>query len=440
MTRTALYIRVSTEEQALHGFSLEAQREALVAYAKKHELQVVDTYVDEGFSARKKYTKRKEFMRMLHDVQNDRLDLILFIKLDRWFRNIADYYKIQEILDAHNVGWKTTEEHYDTTTTNGRLYINIRLSVAQDESDRTSDRIKFVFENKVARGEVISGAVPMGFKIENKRLMHDPEKVDIVRDLYEHYATHQSKHGSKLYLINQYGINIEKSNLNIMLKNPLYKGEYRGNQSYCEPIVSKELFEKVQKVNAERYTRRPPTGRVYIFSGLMRCAECGHVCTGIFSQHKYFYYRCNWTYSEHRCNNKKNYNEKMIEEWLLNNLEDKVKELAYDIEMRNKQRPAPVVDKAKIRRKLEKLKELYVNDLISLDDYRKDYESLNEQLAEKIEAGDETPNVGELIRLIDSGLLNYYSEMDKKERRALWRSIIKEIRVDSNKNIAVFFL
>ncbi len=440
MTRAALYVRVSTEEQALHGYSLDAQREALVAYAKKNDLYIVDTYVDEGFSARKKYTKRKEFMRMLQDVENDRLDLILFIKLDRWFRNIADYYKIQEILDAHNVGWKTTEEHYDTTTTNGRLYINIRLSVAQDESDRTSDRIKFVFENKVARGEVISGAVPMGFKIENKHLVHDPDKADIVRDMFEHYATHQTKYGTKLYMIKQHGINIEKTVMASMLRNPLYKGEYRGNQEYCEPIVSREIFDKVQTVSAGRYLRTPTTDRVYIFSGLVKCAECDHVCAGIFSQNVYYYYRCNWAINEHRCSNNRNINEKMIEEWLLRNLEDKVKELAYDIEMQSKRRPAPTADKAKVRRKLEKLKELYMNDLISLDEYKKDYEALNAQLIEKREDDANIPNIDELKRLIDSGLLKYYSELDKKERRALWRSVIREIRVDSNKNIDVFFL
>ena len=109
--RAALYIRVSTEEQAKKGYSLPAQREDLEEFAKKNGYTVAGCYIDEGKSARKKYANRKEFMRMLEDVKAGRIDVILFIKLDRWFRSVADYYKIQEILDAHNVAWKTTPEH-----------------------------------------------------------------------------------------------------------------------------------------------------------------------------------------------------------------------------------------------------------------------------------------------------------------------------------------
>ena len=83
MLRAGLYIRVSTEEQALHGYSLTAQREALTKYAQEHSYCIVDYYMDEGLSARKSFTKRKEFMRLLDDVKADRLDVILIIKLDR---------------------------------------------------------------------------------------------------------------------------------------------------------------------------------------------------------------------------------------------------------------------------------------------------------------------------------------------------------------------
>lgn len=215
MQRAALYIRVSTEEQAMHGYSLEAQREALTKYAKEHDLFIMDYYVDDGASARKKYTTRKEFMRMLRDVETDKLDLILFIKLDRWFRSVSDYYKVQEILDAHHVNWKTTEEQYDTTTTNGRLYTNIRLSLAQDESDRTSDRIKFVFASKVERGEAITGMVPPGFKIENKRLVHDPEKVGMIRELFQYYADHGSKNGAIQHIFDEYGAKIDRHSADV---------------------------------------------------------------------------------------------------------------------------------------------------------------------------------------------------------------------------------
>ena len=113
MLRTALYIRVSTEEQAQNGLSLEAQDHVLTDYAKNNDLFIVGRYVDEGITARKTMTKRTALMRLLDDVKQDKIDLIIFTKLDRWFRNIYEYYKAQEILDAHGVNWKTIMEQYD---------------------------------------------------------------------------------------------------------------------------------------------------------------------------------------------------------------------------------------------------------------------------------------------------------------------------------------
>ncbi|MFI3202655.1 MAG: recombinase family protein, partial [Eubacteriales bacterium] len=119
MTRIAIYIRVSTEEQHLHGLSLQAQRKALEEYANQMNYTVIDYYADEGISARKPMKYRKELLRLLEDVKNHRIDMILVTKLDRWFRNIKDYNITEEILSAHNCYWKTIYENYDSSTANG---------------------------------------------------------------------------------------------------------------------------------------------------------------------------------------------------------------------------------------------------------------------------------------------------------------------------------
>lgn len=97
--------------------------------------------MDAGISARKPATKRPELQRLLADAQAGKGELIVFTKLDRWFRNIAEYYKVQEILERCHIG-RTIHEDYDTSTASGRLKINIMLSVAQNEADRTSERSK----------------------------------------------------------------------------------------------------------------------------------------------------------------------------------------------------------------------------------------------------------------------------------------------------------
>ena len=120
MKRAALYIRVSTDEQARHGLSLGEQRADLEHYAQVHHYTIVDVYADQGNTARKALSRRKELQRLLDDVRADKIDIIIFKCLDRWFRNIRDYYKVQDILDEHGVDWECTQEKYNTTTTNGR--------------------------------------------------------------------------------------------------------------------------------------------------------------------------------------------------------------------------------------------------------------------------------------------------------------------------------
>ena len=152
-TRVACYPRVSTEEQKLRGLSIEDQTVALRAWAERNGMKDVTFYNDAGNSARKPYNKRPAMLRLLEDVQAGKIDLIIFTRLDRWFRNIAEYYKVQEILERHNVVWKAIQEDYDTSTASGRLKINIMLSVAQDEADRDSERIRTVMAAKRERRE-----------------------------------------------------------------------------------------------------------------------------------------------------------------------------------------------------------------------------------------------------------------------------------------------
>ena len=101
--RAALYIRVSTEEQARHGYSLSEQVYDLRQHAKKRGYIVVSIYADEGVSARKSPHLRKGLQRLIEDVQTGDIDVIVFKCLDRWFRNVADYYKVKEILDRNCV-------------------------------------------------------------------------------------------------------------------------------------------------------------------------------------------------------------------------------------------------------------------------------------------------------------------------------------------------
>lgn len=435
--RAALYIRVSTEEQAMHGLSLTAQRETLLKYAEENGLRIVGTYADEGITARKKYKNRLEFMRMLRDVQADKIDLILFIKLDRWFRNIADYYEVQKILDDHKVRWIATEEDYDTTTANGRLHLNIKLSIAQDESDRTSERIKFVFDSKVKRGEVISGKIPLGFRVEDKHLCIDQETAGIVVDIFNKYVAIRSLGALRKYIMDTYGMVYCYSGLRALLQNTRYIGLAHDMDDFCPPLIDRDVFGLVQSIIKERAQRNATkrTDWVYLFTGLVRCAECGNRLSAHTVAGKYIYYRCTRYEKLHLCTHKKRTSELVLEDWLLHNLVSQFAQYNLDLEAKAAQQK-PKVDEVKIRRKMDKLKDLYLNDLIDRDAYEKDYTALRDELRAATTANEKLPEPVNLKAVADA--LSAYSELSKEHKKEFWSRTIGKIVITNTDDFFVF--
>ena len=196
--RVASYLRVSTEEQKKHGDSIATQREHCNNYFKNNPEAInVGEYCDEGISANK-LNKRIELQRLLKDIEENKIDLVIFTKLDRWFRSVAKYYKIQEILENNNVKWMTLLEDYETITASGVFKVNIMLSVAQQERDKCSERIKDVFEYKVMQGHAIVGTqcLPFPFMVKEidgiKRVVHNPNTEAMTYDWIEHIKKYNS--------------------------------------------------------------------------------------------------------------------------------------------------------------------------------------------------------------------------------------------------------
>ena len=440
--RVALYVRVSGQEQAIKGLSLEAQQESLEEYARERGWVIVGVYIDAAKTARKSLGKRTNFLRMLESVKQDNVDLILFTRLDRWFRSVADYYKVMEILDAHNCGWLTTQEQYDTTTAGGRLYINLRLSIAQNEADLCGERIGVVLDSKVKHGTVVSGKIPFGYRInEEKRLEVVPENAAIILDAFEHYRSTVSVRATAAYIQRTYGLNWDNVRCRRNLVQTLYIGHYesngRVNPNFCPPIVPRDLYDDVQKLLSNN-TKANPTGRVFLFTSLLICAECGHRLAGLQTGYGP-YYRCPQHYSRRTCDHKKQIRETTIEEWLFTFLGDELKKqrLEWDIKEARRRQTAAAIDRAAIHRKLSRLKELYVNEMIDLEEYRRDYELYTAQLAERTapSAEEERPNFEAVEAILASGFRKIYDGLEREEKRTLWRSVIKEIRVDKERQI-----
>lgn len=425
MKRAALYVRVSTEDQKIHGLSIEDQTEKLNAWAQKEHVIIVGYYNDAGISARKPASKRPELQRLLNDVRAGKIDIIVFTKLDRWFRNISEYYKVQEVLETHHVDWKTIYEDYDTSTASGRLKINIMLSVAQDEADRTGERIKAIHESKVERKEPISGKVPLGYKIENKHMVIDEEKAKIALDIFKQYIAIRSIGALRKYIFEAYGILYYHTTIRHLLQNKRYIGFAHDQENFCPAIIPKDMFEKTQEILSIRAQRtdHSRTNRVYLFSGIVFCAECGNRLAA-HAVDKYIYYRCTKYEKVHLCSHKKRTSELVLEKWLLSNLPAKLIEYNLNIEAREKA-TQPKIDTAKIQRKMEKLKDLYLNDLIELDIYENEYTSLKKELAKATMALAPVQKPIDVDAISES--LSLYPKLSDEGKKEFWSRILKKI-------------
>lgn len=414
-----IYERVSSEEQARHGYSLDAQHEALTDFCKKNSHTIVGVYKDEGISARKPYTKRPAMLQLLHDIETIKPDIILFTKLDRWFRNIKEYYKVQEILDQHKVNWKAINEEYDTSTASGRLYVNIKLSIAQDEADRTSERIKDVQSQLVAQGRVLGGKVPIGYVIKDKRLVFGDD-IEITKDIIRHYKLHQSLTLTCRYVNEKYNKTYAIHHIKRLLSNSILIGSYRNNPTFCQPLITTEEFNELQHILSKNI-RFAPKKHTHLFAGLILCPKCGTVLAGC-NNGRWKYYRCR-KYLVGSCSFSKSVSEMKMEKWLLENIEDDFK---VHVKMQDKvKKESP----KKYEDRLKRLNEMYLLGNISQAEYKNKTAELQTKIAElKKNAPLKTQNFA-------ADWKEVYALLDDEHKRSFWRGLISAIAVDVERQV-----
>lgn len=445
--RCALYIRVSTAEQMVHGKSLEAQRECLEQYAKEHNMTVAGVYADEGKTARKELKKRKAIHALLEDVKAGKIDVILFWRLDRWFRNLSDFYKVQDILDEHNVYWMSVSEPgINMETRDGRLQLNVVLSIGQNEVDTTSERIKFVNESSIRQGKLIFGEGNMGYGYKSgivdgvKRMIKDPETEEAVNACFRYLLKHQNKSDTVKYMQAHYNPDFSYSMLRTMTTSEFYKGTYRGIP-YCPAYVTEEEWNAIQNLSGQNI-KRTPSGRIYLFTGLMRCPACGQKlagtgCASIINRktgekRTYCYYRCNRAAIDHLCQNRHRVSQNLVEKYLLDNLEEEYNnyQIRYAEIRKQNLKIQKIQQPEKLQKELDRLNLLFQKGRIGWDYYNKEYARLEEDLKElREQLPDPEPDFSYLESVLQSDFRSMYTKLTPENQRSFWRSIIKEIHL-----------
>lgn len=271
--RCAIYTRKSTEDGLEQDFnSLDAQREACAAYILSQASEgweaVQELYDDGGWSGGN--MERPALAQLLNDVKAGKVDIIVVYKVDRLTRALADFAKIVEILDENEASFVSVTQSFNTTTSMGRLTLNILLSFAQFEREVTGERIRDKVSASKQKGMWMGGGVPYGYDVEDRQLVINRAEAETVRFVFERYAQLKSvpqlvdelaakdirtrtrvwKNGRAAG-----GIHFKTGTLTHLLQNPVYVGKVRHKDKIYDgahhPIISDEMFERVQSIFSE---------------------------------------------------------------------------------------------------------------------------------------------------------------------------------------------
>lgn len=239
----AIYVRVSTEDQVLHGFSLAGQEDVLKNYASALGYEIYNVYKDEGKSA-KDIKKRPAMQQLLQDAEQKKFSAIFIYKLDRFSRSLKDLILTIDKLKEWNIDFISLQDKIETASASGKLMFHIISAFAEFERNIIGERTTFGMQRKSKEGGFVNKP-PFGYKMIDKNLEFDPKNVPRVRQIFEEYVQGDS---SLNKLAIKYGFSI--NGLKKVLSNRVYLGEVkfagRVNKGNHQPLIEQELFDRAQ--------------------------------------------------------------------------------------------------------------------------------------------------------------------------------------------------
>jgi len=276
--RCAIYTRVSTEHGLDQEFnSLDAQYEAASAYIKSQAhagwTLIRSRYDDGGYSGGS--TDRPDLQRLMEDIRARRVDVIVVYKVDRLTRSLADFAKLVELFDSHGVSFVSVTQQFNTTTSMGRLTLNVLLSFAQFEREVTSERIRDKIAASKRKGLWVGGNLPMGYEMKDSKIAIVEEEAELVRSIYRRYLElggvnellrelNERNIRTKSRLLStgvtRGGIPFGRGALYYVLSNHFYIGEVKYKNEILPgeqpPIMDRPLFEAVRQKSLAQWSHR----------------------------------------------------------------------------------------------------------------------------------------------------------------------------------------
>ena len=297
--RCAIYTRVSTEYGLNQEFnSLDAQYDAASAYIKSQAhacwTLIRSRYDDGGYSGGS--TDRPDLQRLLEDIRARKIDVIVVYKVDRLTRSLADFAKLVELFDAHSVSFVSVTQQFNTTTSMGRLTLNVLLSFAQFEREVTSERIRDKIAASKRKGLWVGGPLPLGYRMKDDKIAVVEEEAERVRLIFHRYLELGGVNAlvrdlrkrdirTKTRLLStgatRGGVPFGRGSLFYLLRNRFYVGEVKYKDEILpgeQPaIMDRALFDAVQQKLTDQWTTRSTTRSAsdHLLTGLL-FDDAGH--------------------------------------------------------------------------------------------------------------------------------------------------------------------
>ncbi len=298
MIRAALYVRVSTREQAEEGYSVGAQLEKMKLYCMSRDWTIVDDYVDGGFSGSN--LDRPAMRSLIFDAFKGKMDMVLVYKLDRLSRSQKDtLYLIEEVFNANGVNFTSMQENFDTSTPLGMAMVGILSVFAQLERSQIAERMMMGKDAKVKEGHYLGHArAPIGYDYDpvGGGLFPIENEASQVKEIFKLFTEENRSISSIQKYMNshystRYGNYTADSTIRKILSNPVYTGRftYKGKiyASSHVPIIDDATFEKAEYLLAARRNKNSSAfAGTTLLSGILWCGKCGSRFGGTTHQHQ----------------------------------------------------------------------------------------------------------------------------------------------------------
>jgi site-specific DNA recombinase len=473
--KCAVYVRVSTEEQAKEGYSLAAQTDKIIEYIKNKGWTYSEIYSDEGYSAASR--RRPALSKMLADAAQRRFEAVLVYRIDRLSRNLKDLIEIVEELAKNGAGFKSITELIDTTTPEGRLMFHQFGSFAQYERELIAQRTGLGRSRRLKLGLWPGGCAPFGYKLVDSKLQIVEKEAKLVRLMFELYLNKNLGVMNIANYLNENKIKTRQGRkwrftvVHKILTNPTYIGcIVRGGERVTgahKPIIKEEVFNKVKETLPTRKAKTRSFVSPNLFTGFIFCG-CGApmhmIYPGLPNKAKYKYYACSRRITYKDCKTeylRADILENSVLEQLKATAEDKPKLQGIINRLKqenNRLLPSLKQEKNRTDRKIESLKseksgllkwmsqkaakpytlnvlnERFERIELELNDLTHNLWQVEEELRKRLHFG-LSP---EKVSLYLKNIVETFADFDRQEKKKILMEVIHKIKVDSSKEVHLF--